>query len=149
MQFSNWLAVITDRAVFDSTVVETWWCLPESARAGDLVYLYCPRSANSKLQGVFGLATVVEAPSKRHTKNAYCSGFGHPELKLLYCELRITKRFENRLSASDIKSVNQLSRELFVRRNFQGTSFKVSDLGAATLLTLLNVPISANDLTPD
>lgn len=127
-----WLAVVGFKEDADDFENRLWWCLPASAKKHDKVLIYCPRSVGfSKREGIFALCEVKTPPAVACENNYRCSGFGRvrsgKSLNLLYVELKFIKRFKSRLTAKVIKSNPDLNGTNFVRKNFQGTAFKLNE----------------------
>ena len=118
-----------------------WWCVPFDAKKGDQLLLYCPRSISKKNQGLFALCTIKNELDKFHVNNHYCSGFGRIfgriSKKLLYCDLVFVKRYNITLTAKEMKRDHLLSRSNIVRRNFQGTTFKLEKAIFERMISLL------------
>lgn len=117
-----WIAIVGDKLATLSTEKKLWWCLPLTAKEGDIVLTYCPVSSNVKRQGIFSECSVVLAPQNKHPNNYFCSGFGG---ELAYAELDLKKLFAVHLVASQMKKDPLLRETSFVRKNFQATTFPI------------------------
>jgi len=142
MSHSNWLGVVSRSHLSQTEGAESWWCLPPTAAPGDRILFYCPRSLSTVKQGIFSEAEVLSSPAQTRAENCNCASYG--TTRLLYVEIRIVECFARSLTAAQMKQNVALSRSEPVRKNFQGTAFKL-DTGifeqmksALTALKLIN-----------
>ena len=136
---SYWLAVMGNVTDMDNLEKGAWWCLPRQTQIGDLVLMYCPRSVRIIGHGIFAECEVVTEPITSSRENWRCSGYSgrHGQAPNLgYTELALLRRFKTPLAAKDIKSDPMLKELGFVRRNFQGTTFSVSDIAYERIISL-------------
>jgi predicted RNA-binding protein with PUA-like domain len=126
---NGWLGVVgsVQRTLYFEK--NPWWCFPTKAKKNDLVLMYCPRSVNVKLQGIFALCKLTRNPDNSD-KNYYCSGFGlrakyGGKGRLFYAKLKFLKRYDETLTAKELKENPVFCKLPFVRRNFQGTCFPI------------------------
>ena len=125
-----WIGIVGSVQAVLNFEERPWWCFPVTAKKGDVILLYCPRSVSDKNQGIFGLANIKEPIDQNHENNYYCTGFGRNFGRgrpLFYGELKFQKRYKMTLTAKEMKKDHLLGRSNFVRRNFQGTTFKVDE----------------------
>lgn len=121
-----WLIVAKSAHVRSEKDPATWWCFPFSAAVGDRVLLYCPAGADRVRQGVFAEAEISEAPSRTSDRNCNCRLFSGG--KLGYAAIKVVRRFGTPLTASMMKADPAFESMSVVRRNFQGTTFRLSQL---------------------
>ena len=84
-----------------------WWCFPLDTKKGTKIFLYCPRSVNEKMQGVFALCELNDDLDPYHKKNYLCSGFGTTFGRgkgLNYGGLKILKQYKFPLTAKEMKN---------------------------------------------
>ena len=105
---------------------KTFWCLPSSAAIGDFVFLYCPRAASPKYQGVYALCEIKARPKEDHPKNYFCTPYLHKKEPLLYTELKVVKIYEHHIKPKHIKSLSVFSQSGLVKKNFQSTIFVIT-----------------------
>ncbi|MFC3469039.1 EVE domain-containing protein [Massilia oculi] len=123
MSHSNWLGVVSRSHLSQTEGAESWWCLPHTAAPGDRILFYCPRSLSAEKQGIFSEAEVLSSPSPTRAENCNCATYG--TTRLHYVEIRIIECFARSLTAAQMKQNVALSRSEPVRKNFQGTAFKL------------------------
>jgi hypothetical protein len=123
-----WLGIIGDITMVSPDIKDSWWCLPDQANQNDKILLYCPYNTSKKNQGIFSQGKLVFKPKKENSNNFYCAGYGATlGRQLFYAEIKIEKYFERFLTAKMIKADLVLKESNFVRRNFQGTVFKLDE----------------------
>ncbi|MCW5590481.1 MAG: hypothetical protein KIS74_00125 [Burkholderiales bacterium] len=105
--------------------VESYWCVPQDAERGDVILLYCPRSASRVRQGVFAESIITSAPIAGAPMNALCSGYGITTLR--HVRIKITARFTPTVTAQDMKCDPVLKNAGVVLKNFQGTTFRIGE----------------------
>ena len=120
------LGVATSRELTDTKTTDSYWCVPADTNKGDIILLYFPRSAGASRQGVFAECMVAEQPSDTNKQNYLCSGYGLGVTFLRHVPIKITKRFNPTVTARDMKRDPILMNVGFVRKNFQGTTFKLT-----------------------
>ena len=106
------------------------------AKEGDTVLTYCPRSSSLKHQGIFSECVVVTAPRTNHPKNIYCSGYARGGVA--YAELALTRILHIPLAASEMKKDPILREAVFLRKNFQGTTFPVASIFYTRISIMIN-----------
>lgn len=116
------LGIAGSKALSGTDTTDAYWCVPATAEKGDVILLYHPRSISYARHGVFAEAVISAPPSKQHKDNPLCSGYG-----LLYVPIKIHRRFRLTVTAKDMKCDPILRVAPFVRRNFQGTSFRLEE----------------------
>lgn len=119
------LGISTSRELTNLETTESFWCVPLSAEKGDLILLYCPRSASGARQGVFAESVIETAPGKGN--DLLCSGYGISKESLRHVRIKIKRRFKPTVTAKDMKRDPVLMFAGFVRKNFQGTIFSLPD----------------------
>lgn len=120
-----WFGVAGSSTLSKTDLTETWWCLPPSAEVGDLILLYCPRSASLARHGVFAEAKVLSPVSKTRSENCNCSGYNARATRLSYVDIQIVERFNVKLTAKQMKNDSLLKVTAPVRSNFQATTFQL------------------------
>lgn len=115
----------------------TYWCLPEEASPEDEVFMYCPRSASAKWQGIYSICRVDRVGHRDQEQYYRCRGYAYKKQALLYSELTRTQIYDKHLQATEIKSHSKLRLSNFARRNFQGTVFELSEDQQSTIRALL------------
>ena len=91
---------------------ETWWCVDRRAKKGDVALLYKP------LKGVIML---LELTSDSREESLFCKSF-----KMGTASVKVLEKMDPPLAAKSIKKDPLLSRQKFVRLNFQRKAFKLS-----------------------
>ena len=134
-----WFGVVGSSQAAKTFETRLWWCFPITAKKGDYIFMYCPRSMSPLRQGIFALCSLKNGLDLNHKNNISCAGFGKRDGvgSLLYGDLKLIKRFENHLTAKEMKNDSILNRTSFVRRNFQGTTFKIDDSASNQINSLL------------
>jgi hypothetical protein len=134
-----WLAVNGNSELYKSGKNDFWWCVPFAAQKGERVFIYCPRSASQAYMGIFAIAEVVTEPTPKCAKNSYCNAYGGKGQKSIYgyCELKIVERYEKRLVPQSIKLDPALKSEPLVQKNFQATTFELSECSFNHILAKL------------
>lgn len=127
-----WLAVVGLKEQADDFETRLWWCLPKYAEVKDKVLIYCPRSVGfDSRQGIFAMCEVKTLPDMKSENNYRCSGFGRCKSGkspgLFYVELKFIRRFKARLTPKAMKADPVIGDVGFVRKNFQGTAFKIEE----------------------
>jgi hypothetical protein len=98
-------------ASLDERSTASWWCLPRSARVGDLLFLY---------QTLTGVRRIERVISEGLSREVRCGAVG-----LLTFDTELVVKLVTPLTAKDLKT-DAILRELpSVRRNFQGTTFRL------------------------
>ena len=128
------LGIARSKSLASADTTESYWCVKSDVQVGDILMLYCPRAVSTTRQGIFAEAIIESIPNKTNSKNSNCSCYG----RLLYVQIKITKRFIVPLTAKAMKNDSILSRSNFVKRNFQGTTFSIDKKFYDRALTLLN-----------
>lgn len=121
------LGVATSKELFNKDTTESYWCVPASTGKGDVILLYCPRSASFARQGVFAQAVISDPPNDKNKDNNLCSGYGLGVTPLRHVPIKITKRFKPAVTAKDMKRDDVMMNVGFVRKNFQGTTFRLEE----------------------
>ncbi len=119
------LGVAKSLELFDKGTTESYWCVPASTAKGDVILLYCPRTASEARQGVFAQAVISESPDDKNKHNNLCSGYGLGTKPLRHVPITITRRFDPAVTAKDMKRDVIMMNAGFVRKNFQGTTFRL------------------------
>jgi hypothetical protein len=119
-----WLFVAHDIMHLESVKSgeSTWWCVSRLAVTGDQCFVYKP------LWGVL-LHFQVLRPAKN--VQMFCSGFA-----MATAEVKVLEVFEPPITAKDLKTSPTVRQEGFMRRNFQGGSFRVGEPAAMDILKL-------------
>lgn len=133
----NWLAVVGSVVRAESPSLYEWWCLPQEAAEGDVVLMYCPVSVSVRWQGIFAKYSVRDRSGVLRSQKALCSGFGRDSSTYTYTPLSYVQSFERRITAKMMKACHPLAREPFLRSNFQGTAFLLSEYAAAVLWRMI------------
>jgi len=132
-----WLGVTgnLDRARTDETA--TFWCLPHEAQINDVVLFYLPRAVSFADHGIFAEGVVTSVPSMTRLDNP-CAGYGIRDHlgPLRHVNVAIKRRFRPALTTKDMKADPRVACENFVRRNFQGTTFRLEKTVYARIVTL-------------
>jgi len=103
---------------------KSWWCVPRSAVPGDMLVMY------QKLVGVVRLERLQSVPTFRESR---CSESG-----LLTVNTQLIATLKQPITAKELK-VNRALRNLpAVRRNFQGTCFRIPSEEWVLLRELIN-----------
>lgn len=143
---SYWLGVAgnLDRARTDGTA--TFWCLPIEARVNDLVLFYFPRAVSFADQGIFAEGVVTSVPSMTRRDDP-CAGYGIRDHlgPLRHVNVAIRRRFRPALTTKDMKADPGLSGAKFMRRNFQGTTFRLDQAVYARIVTLAGAKVQNSD----
>lgn len=119
----------------------SFWCMPEQARTGDYLYMYCPRSASAKQQGIFSLLEVTNIETKQSKSRNVCDCYKYQGKKLRYCAVKVIKIFNNHVDATTLKYDDVMGASMLCRRNFQGTVFELKEeehFSIQALLALAN-----------
>lgn len=127
-----WIAVnndTDDKSILQSGELKTFWCMPLEAKQGDLVLFYCPRASSVKKQGIYAQGIIEYGPEKTHKNNYLCSAYGATNVKgrLYYAAISIQTVFFENLKFSTLRHLPSMIGSVFVRRNSQGTTFKVTE----------------------
>jgi predicted RNA-binding protein with PUA-like domain len=133
-----WLGVIAKLSIVDDFENNLWWCLPSRASQGDIIVMYCPRALSRVKQGVFAECKLKTKPDLNNEQSFRCSGFGRTSGKgmLSYTELNFLRRFDNPLTAKEMKRDPLLKDLGCVRRSFQGTTFPISEEAYKRIVSL-------------
>jgi predicted RNA-binding protein with PUA-like domain len=132
MSIKYWLAVngntFHKNSLLEEKEAMTYWCLPEEADAGDKILFYCPRTASLRHQGIYALSVLKAKPRKVCEDNYLCSGYGAfgSKGKLYYVPVTVIKVFSENLKFSRVRHLPEMRNSAFVRRNSQGTVFKIT-----------------------
>jgi hypothetical protein len=123
---NHWLGIASNFDRVRGSVERTFWCLPAEAQVNDTVLFYFPRAISYPDHGIFAEGIVTSLPSPRRDANP-CGGFGLRDRlgPLRYVDVRIAQRFKPPLTAREMKRDQVIGSALFVRRNFQGTTFRL------------------------
>jgi hypothetical protein len=135
-----WIAISSNldrRKTKNAQLANTWWCFPTRATPGDLVAFYLPRSVNGTYHGVYAIYEVVSSIHPKHSRNHYCSAYRSKNESLKYAEVRPVKHFVKALTCSTMKN-SSLKTSPFVRRNFQGTIFQITQNEFAEITRMLD-----------
>lgn len=129
-----WLAVVGQNGADFET--QGWWCMPNKAKAGDLLLAYRTQRANPKNFGVFAVSKLIGNSDSLSEHASYCSRYGKHLGELHYTKTRLIRRLGRRLSMQEMKADSILSKETCVVRNFQGTTFTLTPAGFARIIEL-------------
>ena len=129
---TRFLGVARGRSYANAQLVETFWCVPAYAEIGDSVLFYCPMAESASRHGVFAEGVISRAPSTKSSDNKLCAAY-----RLLHVPVQITRRFESRLTAREMKFDAFLGSSAFVRKNFQGTTFRIGEKEYSRIIKLL------------
>ena len=102
-----WFGVSGSTVRMNPALESHWFCVPEPAEIGDSLYLYIPRSASPRFQGVYCQCKIISPPTFEGGNALNCAGYGNGPSKdgrLGYCEIRFLQRFKNSLTAKEMKS---------------------------------------------
>ena len=89
----------------------SWWCVSKTAAINDLLLIY------AKGQGIVRVELIKSAPEMRERRCA--------ETRLLTVDTALVKKLKTPISARQLRTDAVLHRLPAVRRNFQGTCFRV------------------------
>jgi hypothetical protein len=121
-----WLGVISTKATleqFTNNAENYWFCFPAEATVGDKFAIYVTRKVSEKLNGIQGTYSITSLNSSCNDK---CRTFGlFNGGSLVYAELELQSLFPEHIKLVDLKRNPILGRSQAVRRNFQGTIFKL------------------------
>jgi hypothetical protein len=132
-----WLGVAGNRDRVRTDGTSTFWCLPIEAQLDDIVLFYFPRAVSFSDHGIFAEGVVTSVPSMKKLDNP-CAGYGIRDHlgPLRHVNVAIKRRFRPALTTKDMKADLALSRANFMRRNFQGTTFRLDPTLYARVVAL-------------
>lgn len=127
-----WIAVnndTEDKSILQRGELKTFWCMPLEAKQGDLVLFYCPRASSVKKQGIYAQGVIEYGPEKTHKNNYLCSAYGTNSVKgrLYYAAICVQTVFVENLKFSTLRHLPSMVDSGFVRKNSQGTTFRVTE----------------------
>lgn len=133
----GWIGVVGSRESLDRFLGDGphWWCLPEGAKVGAEVAMYCTAQTSKSHQGVFGMFrleafdTTRDSECKRYGR---ASGYGPTS----FAQLSLVKRLEPPISSKVLRADPILGVAQCVRRSFQGTFFALESRELRRLLRL-------------
>jgi hypothetical protein len=122
-----WIGIIGSKASYTKFINEEkkWFCLPDNADAGDLIYIYFSKKAFKK-NGIYKLYEVISKNEQDYSCKQY-GGFAIQYEALKKVNIELKKEFKKQMTAADMKTNPFLSASVFVRRNFQATYFEICE----------------------
>ncbi len=118
-----WLGVIAKEHTFQEILkTDKWFCFPSNADIGDKVVLYVTARLQKQYSGIIGIYELT----RKISDDTKCKGYGSFN-EILHCfGLDLTKEFSPPISLDSIKANSIIKKSQPLRRNFQGTVFKLS-----------------------
>src|SRR5262245_22078871 len=110
-----WILVVRDDLGVLSVLEanqEHWWCVDRQSNPGDRAFIYRP------LRGLYCMVEILSLAESRSFCNGYAMATG---------QIRMLKQFGTYLSAKRLKTAAVIRAEKFIRQNFQGTAFLISN----------------------
>lgn len=89
---------------------ETWWCVSQGCNKNDGAFLY-----RAKV-GIIFYFEVIELMES----NAFCNAYG-----MKTARIKILKSFNPPIKSHELKLINSIRSEKFMRRNFQSKEFNI------------------------
>jgi len=112
MENKCWLFVINELRHLTSIKKneESWWCVSKGCNNGDSAFLY---KAKVGIICHFKVIELIES-------NSHCESYGMKTAKI-----KILKIFDPPIKSNELKSINAIRSEKFMRRNFQSKEFNI------------------------
>ena len=147
MAKTHWLGIAGSRELFAGAMTDTYWCLPVDASENDCILFYRPRAVGFEHHGIFAEGVVKSRPADVNAENTRCLQFGRLDHlgPLRHVAVTIERRFKPPLTTKEIKRDAVLHSEAFIRRNFQGTTFRLRSATYQRLVRLAQANVKLHD----
>ena len=102
---TGWIGVVGSRESLDRFrgAGPHWWCLPNEAKAGSIVAMYCTGQTSKSHQGVFAVFRVEAFDA---TRNSECKGYGRASGygSTAFAHINLVKRLDVPVSSKALRS---------------------------------------------
>jgi hypothetical protein len=114
MENNYWLFVINELRHLSEIKEneESWWCISRGCNKGDSAFLY---KAGVGIVCYFEVIELMES-------NTFCSAYG-----MKTAEVKILKSFNPPIKSNELKLINAVRSEKFIKRNFQSKEFRIKN----------------------
>lgn len=130
----GWIGVVSSLEARDRLMSEdlTWWCFPLNAKPGAIIAMYRTRKRfGEALQGIFAFC---EFRQFEDGHESMCADYGRGGLR--YGSMRVLRRLEAPIQPADMRTDATLRNAQWMRRSFQGTMFRLSEVELQKLLQM-------------